>query len=206
MRSGQQRWKDEWNTQPSCPLTSEAAQRIIVAVQLTNEQYIDNPSTRDGYYYITFTRQHFKYLGSWISDTLQDEYELDVRLKRAKGEIGSLKPFFRCPGIQLVTKYKVYMAIPVNTALCWGCESWSITEKMRWRIRAFHNQSIGSILRINMHMVDKCRIKNPTICQWFCNTYTLARHREEETTGLDRKGGPNRRDKNPTTTTHVLDE
>ena len=32
------------------------------------------------------------------------------------------------------------------------------------------------------------------------------RHREEETTGLDRKGGPNRRDKNPTTTTHVLDE
>ena len=69
---------------------------------------------RDGY--ITFTR-HFKYLGSWISDTLQDDYELDIRLKRAKGQMGSLKPFFRCPGIELATKYKVYMAIPVNTAL-----------------------------------------------------------------------------------------
>ena len=93
---------------------------------------------RDGY--ITFT-QHFKYLGSWISDTLQDDYELDIRLKRAKGQMGSLKPFFRCPGIELATKYKVYMAIPVNTAL-WGCESWSMTEKMRRRIRAFHHQSI----------------------------------------------------------------
>jgi hypothetical protein len=41
---------------------------------------------------------------------------------------------------------------------------------MRRRIRAFHHQSIRSILRINMHMVEKCRIKNPTICQWFCNT------------------------------------
>ena len=93
---------------------------------------------RDGYK--TFTQQ-FKYLGSWISDTLQDDYELDIRLKRAKGQMGSLKPFFRCPGIELATKYKVYMAIPVNTAL-WGCESWSMTEKMRRRIRAFHHQSI----------------------------------------------------------------
>ena len=121
---------------------------------------------RDGY--ITFTR-HLKYLGSWISDTLQDDYELDIRLKRAKGQMGSLKPFFRCPGIELATKYKVYMAIPVNTAL-WGCESWSMTENMRRRIRAFHHQSIRSILRINMHMVETCRIKNPTIRQWFCNT------------------------------------
>ena len=33
-----------------------------------------------------------------------------------------------------------------------------------------------------------------------------ARHREEETTGLNRKGGPNGRDENPMTTTHVLDQ
>jgi hypothetical protein len=31
-------------------------------------------------------------------------------------------------------------------------------------------------------------------------------HREEETTGLDRKGDPNERDENPMTTTHALDE
>ena len=121
-------------------------------------------SVRDGY--ITFTR-HFKYLGSWISDTLQDEYELDVRLKRAKGQVGSLKTFFRCPGIELATKYKVYMAIPVNTAL-WGCESWSMTAKMRRRIRAFHHQSVRSILRINIHIVETYRTNNSTIRKWFC--------------------------------------
>ena len=74
------------------------------------------------YGYMTFT-QRFKYLGSWISDTLvQDDCKLDVRLKKAKGQMGSLnKPFFRrCPGIELATKHKVYMVIAANTAL-WAC-------------------------------------------------------------------------------------
>jgi hypothetical protein len=77
-------------------------------------------SVRDGY--ITFT-QHFKYLGSWISDTLQDDYELDVRLKRAKGQMGSLKPFFRCPGrIELapITKctWRSQSTLPYGDANC----------------------------------------------------------------------------------------
>jgi len=143
--------RKSWSTEETAPVV---ASLLLLKV-----------SVRDGY--INFTR-HFKYLGSWISDTLQYEYELDVRLKRAKGQLGSLKTFFRCPGIELATKYKVYMAIPVNTALS-GCESWSMTAKMRRRIRAFHHQSVRSILWIIMRIVETYRIKNSTIRKWFCN-------------------------------------
>ena len=91
--------RKSWSTEETAPVV---ASLLLLKV-----------SVRDGY--INFTR-HFKYLGSWISDTLQYEYELDVRLKRAKGQLGSLKTFFRCPGIELATNYKVHMTIPVNTA------------------------------------------------------------------------------------------
>ena len=114
----------------------------------------------------------------------------------------SLKKCFRCSGIELVTKYNMYMAIPVNTAL-WGCASWSMPEKMRRRIRAFHHQSVRSIVRIKMHIVETYRIKNsPMVLQYPVHNW----HREEETTGLDRKGDLDGRDENPTTTTHLLDE
>jgi hypothetical protein len=130
--------------------------------QLDQEEKIP---VKDGY--ITFTRL-FKYLGSWVTDTLKDDHEMDTRIKRAKSQIGALKPFFKCPNIKVETKYNIYMAIPVNTAL-WGCESWSLTEQARKRLSAFHHTSIRYILGINMHNVQEHRIENKMVRKWFWN-------------------------------------
>jgi hypothetical protein len=120
---------------------------------------------KDGY--VTMTRQ-FKYLGSWIHETLKENYEIDIRIGKAKQQIGALKAFFKCPSIPKNTKYKIYCAIPLNTVL-WGCESWSMTEQAKRRLSAFHHTSLRSILGFNMHHVEKHHIKNETIRKWMCN-------------------------------------
>ena len=74
---------------------------------------------KDGY--VTLTRC-FKHLGSWISNNLKDEYEIETRVKKAQAQMGALKPIFQCKYIDLAVTCSVYMAVPLNTVL-WGCES-----------------------------------------------------------------------------------
>jgi len=113
--------------------------------------------------YVTLTSS-FKYLGSWISDTLQDECDLDVRIKKASSQMGALRPLWKCPYIPLEIKRKVYLAISSNTVL-WGCESWAITEKMRRRLEAFHHRSLRMVLGITMWHVEQFGITNTRIRQ-----------------------------------------
>ena len=115
--------------------------------------------------FITLT-EDFRYLGSIISNNLRDELEITTRIKKATAQIGALRAFFRCPHIQLSTKYRVFVAIPVNTAL-WGCDSWALTEKMKNKLRVFYHKSIRSILNINMHEVEAYRITNEQVRKRF---------------------------------------
>jgi hypothetical protein len=72
---------------------------------------------QDGY--VTMTKR-FKYLGSLIVDDIRNDYEVEVRLKKATQQVGALAPLFHSKSIPLVcTKYLVYVAIPLNTTL-WG--------------------------------------------------------------------------------------
>ena len=64
----------------------------------------------------------FKYLGAYISNDLKDDYEIDTRITKATQQIGALKYFFRAAQVEIETKFRIYMAIPLNTVL-WGCES-----------------------------------------------------------------------------------
>jgi hypothetical protein len=120
---------------------------------------------QDGY--ITMTKQ-FRYLGAWIKNDLRDDHEIDIRIGKAKSQMGALKAFFKSPHISREAKYKIYTAIPLNTVL-WGCESWSMTERIKKRLEAFHHTSIRSILGINMYHVEHHRIQNESVRQWFGN-------------------------------------
>jgi hypothetical protein len=56
-------------------------------------------------------------LGSIISSNLRDELEITTRIRNATLQIDALRAFFSRPHIQLSTKRRVFIAIPVNTAL-----------------------------------------------------------------------------------------
>ena len=78
----------------------------------------------------------FRHLDSIISSNLRDELEITMRIRKAAAQIDALRAFFRCPHIQLSTKRRVFVAIPVNTTL-WRCNSWAVTEKKAEKVESF---------------------------------------------------------------------
>jgi hypothetical protein len=111
--------------------------------------------------FVSFT-DSFTYLGSIVTPDLRDDEDIRARIKKAAGQVGGLRPFFRSPHIDLETKVRVYLAIPLNTVL-WGCESWALTEDLIRELRVFHHRSLRKILNINMFEVEEQRITNTTI-------------------------------------------
>ena len=66
-------------------------------------------------------RHKFKYLGSIITPCLTENAEIDVRIRKAKSQMGILRHFFSCKDIELRVKYWVYLMGPLNVLL-WGVQ------------------------------------------------------------------------------------
>jgi hypothetical protein len=75
--------------------------------------------------FVSFT-DSFLYLGTLITPDLRDKMDVRSRIKNTTAQVGTLRPFFRHPNIDLKTKTTVYTATALNTAL-WGCKAWTIT-------------------------------------------------------------------------------
>ena len=93
--------------------------------------YDDLPETQpiqvaDGF--VTFTK-HFKYLGSYISYNLRDDYDIQNRVLNASKAMGALKNFWDNPHVDLYSKFLIFRAIPLNLLL-WGCETWSMRKQL----------------------------------------------------------------------------
>ena len=73
---------------------------------------------------ITFSR-HFKYLRSYISYSLRDDYDIEHRIYQSSATMGSINSFGVDNTVNNFSKYLVFCAIPYNLLL-WGCESWEI--------------------------------------------------------------------------------
>ena len=70
---------------------------------------------------VTFCR-HFKYLGSYVSFCLCDDYDIDKRIAAASQAMGALKTMWDCPHLELWSKYLLFRSTPMNILL-WGCET-----------------------------------------------------------------------------------
>ena len=70
---------------------------------------------------ITFTR-HFKYIGSYISYSLKDDYDIEHRIFQASVVMRALNSFWVDNTVNNFSKYIFVCAIPCNLLL-WGCES-----------------------------------------------------------------------------------
>ena len=72
--------------------------------------------------FVSFTR-HFKYLRSYISYNLRDDFDDESRLASASQAMGALKNVWDNPHMNLYSKYLLFQAIPMNLLL-WGCKNW----------------------------------------------------------------------------------
>ena len=71
--------------------------------------------------------KNFKYLGSTITPLLNEDAEIDIRIRKAKSIMGASKHFFDNRDIDKKIKVKIYIAGPLN-ALLWGCQEWNLTK------------------------------------------------------------------------------
>jgi hypothetical protein len=74
--------------------------------------------------YVTFNRR-FTYLGSIITNDLEDRAEIHSRIEKENGILNSLNNLWRSKGLSVSMKKQFYIATVVNIVL-WGCESLTI--------------------------------------------------------------------------------
>jgi hypothetical protein len=63
--------------------------------------------------------RNFKYLGSIITPLLNEDAEIEARIKKAKAIMGIARTFFDNKDINKRIKAQIYVAGPLN-ALLWG--------------------------------------------------------------------------------------
>ena len=116
---------------------------------------------------VHFTNK-FKYLGSIITPLLNEDTEIEVRIKKAKSIMGAAKHFFDNKDVDKRIKAQIYVAGPLN-ALLWGCETWNLTKYNLNKLMCFHHSAIRRILGIRWDQVREKHIKNREVRGLLCN-------------------------------------
>ena len=83
--------------------------------------------------FVTFTK-HFKYLGSYISYSLKDDYGIDILLAAGNASMESLSKFWTDASVNNSSNYLIFLAIPINILL-WRCESWALQTSLLKNLR-----------------------------------------------------------------------
>ena len=142
--------------------------RANARTERENVMYDELEETRpiavaDGH--VTFTR-HFKYLGSYVSYNLRDDFDVEARITAASQSMGALKKVWDNPHLDTYSKYLLFRAIPMNLLL-WGCETWSLREVLLKKLEVFLHRNIRRILAISMTRVQEERIRNEHVRDMF---------------------------------------
>ena len=96
---------------------------------------------------ISFTKC-FKYLGSSVNSSLNDDEEILLRIKAAVGAFARLrKMVFESKKVPYQCKKMVYEGI-VLSILLYGCEAWVLSEKSVGRLRSFHRKATRQMCRV----------------------------------------------------------
>ena len=79
---------------------------------------------------------HFKYLGSYMSFNLRDDFDINSRISSANKSFGSMKIFYGRPEVNTRSKAMFFRAIQINLLL-WGCESWALRKDLLNKLERF---------------------------------------------------------------------
>ncbi len=109
---------------------------------------------------------HFKYLGSYISFGLTDDYDIEQRLTLATQSMGALKSLRDSPHLEIWSKYLLFHAIPMNLLL-WGCKTWSMWKSLLDKLEVFFHRSIRRILQVSMTRVKEECTHNEHVWRMF---------------------------------------
>ena len=161
------REREEWTEENAGAITeTERKKREAEKARLERENklYDELDETRDievADGFVSFTR-HFKYLGSYISYNLRDDFDVDARIASATQSMGALKNVWDNPHMDLYSKYLLFCAIPMNLLL-WGCETWSLRQVLLDKLEVFLHRNVRRILGISITQVKEEKIRNERV-------------------------------------------
>ena len=95
---------------------------------------------------------HFKYLGSWISFSLQEDHDIMKRLAAANASMGAMSKVWDDDNVDTYSKHLLFKATPCNLLL-WGCEIWALRKSLLASLEVFLHRGIRRILKIRMSEV-----------------------------------------------------
>ena len=99
-----------------------------------------------------------KYLGSLLHSNGKDDADVTARVKKATGAFASLRHcLFSRKDVTNEAKVAVYNSL-VLSILLFGCESWSLTQRLRNKLRTFHRGCVRDMCLLNMWHVQQYRI------------------------------------------------
>lgn len=102
----------------------------------------------DGDRFVSYCSE-FKYLGSEINYTLNDDHDVNKRITKARQLFYAWREeVYQDQEIPVADRVKFYKALVINTLL-WGCESWALKKEHIRKLEAFHHTCLRSILRIS---------------------------------------------------------
>ena len=93
------------------------------------------------------TAQRHRYLGSFVSYNLSDDYDISQRITKAYQMMGMLNNLWRNDHVDLYSKYLFFLAMPISQLL-WGCEGWALKESNFDDLDVFLHRSIRKISAI----------------------------------------------------------
>jgi hypothetical protein len=90
----------------------------------------------------------FRYLGTLIAPSLEDDVDINHRINSARGAFFSkMRNIFKDHRINRDLRVQLYKQIVVNIVL-WGCETWALTEKHRSLLNRFHHDCARALYGI----------------------------------------------------------
>ena len=114
---------------------------------------------------VTFCR-HFKYLGSYVSFYLCDNYDIDKRIAAVSQATGALNTMWDCPHLEIWSKYLLFRSTPMNILL-WGSKTWSMRKALANKLEVFLHRSIRRILHVSITRVKEELIQNEHVQRMF---------------------------------------
>jgi hypothetical protein len=100
---------------------------------------------------------HFKYLGSFVSFSLCNDFDIENQVTAATLLMGALKKVWNSPHLDIWSKYLLFWAIPMNLLL-WGCKTWLMQKALSNKLEVFLHCNIRRILCVSMTKVREERI------------------------------------------------
>ena len=91
----------------------------------------------------------FTYLGSQFYANDKQEYDIKVRIALAMKRCGQLKHMFDSPEIGPRLKIRLY-TVTVCSLLTYGCESWTLSDKVMRMINGANSQMLSRITGHNV--------------------------------------------------------